>query len=49
MERKGYKVNDLYFTAKNKKGLQGRKPSQQAYIFAIKSIKKAPILAIKKP
>ena len=36
-------MNDLYFTAKNKKGLQGRKPSRQVYIFAMKSIKKGKI------
>ena len=34
-------MNDLYFTAKNKKGLQGWKPSLQAYIFAMNSIKRA--------
>ena len=50
IERKGYKVNDLCFTVKNKKGLQGRKPSRQTFIFAIKSIKKGkmpPIFAIR--
>ena len=28
-------MNDLYFTAKNKKGVQGGKLSLQAYIFYI--------------
>jgi len=45
-------VNDLYFTAKNKKGLQGRKLSRQAYFYALKPPKKGqttPIFAIKKP
>ena len=32
-------MNDLYFTAKSKKGSQGRKLSEQAYIFDKKSIK----------
>ena len=35
IEQKGYKMNDLYLLGKNKKGLQGRKASKQAYIFAI--------------
>ena len=38
IERKEHKVSDLYFTAKNKKGLQGRKLSLQAYIICYKSI-----------
>ena len=32
IERKGYKVNDLYFTVLNIKDLQGRKLSRQVYI-----------------
>ena len=36
-------MNDLYFTTKNKKGLQGINNSRQAYIFAIKPIKKSKI------
>ena len=52
IERKGYKLNDLYFTAKNKKGLQGRKLSRQAYFYALKPTKKGqnpPIWVTKKP
>ena len=30
IERKGYKMNDLYFTVKSKKGLRGRKLSRLA-------------------
>ena len=36
-------MNDLYFTAKNQKDLQGRKTSRQAYIFAVNSMKKGKI------
>ena len=34
-------MNDLYFTAKNKKCLRGRKPSRQASIFGVSPIKRA--------
>ena len=36
-------MNDLYFFIISKKGLQGRKPSRQASIFAIKPMKKGKI------
>ena len=41
IERKGYKVNDLYFTAINKKGLQKQKDSGKPIFFAIKPMKKS--------